>query len=131
MKLGAVPGVEVSILKEGAPLREYDDEETDEKDRLKGVKYVEATPGSNFTVFLSVRKSELVGHEKDHLRCSVSLDGKGVYSTVLGASGSPSYFKSMKGQECTIKGQRYLQRFTFAELNTSRPCHWRAYQYYS
>ena len=124
MKLDSVAGAEVCLRVNGVPLLEYDDDEDEGQSHLKGVKYVEASSGSNFTVFVKADRASLGNDNRDHVECAVHLDGKWVCGKVLDVFRTPSFVTDIVGRNGHINGQHVLQRFTFADLETSmlHPC---------
>ena len=120
MKLDAVAGAEVCIRRNGVALREYDDEAYGGEDQLKGVKYVEALSGSNFTVSFGANSSHLEGDYKDSVACAIVLDGKWICTKILDVYSHASYLWDIPGRSCVIDGQRILQRFSFGMLETSK-----------
>ena len=119
MKLEAVAGAEVCLRVNGVPLLEYDDEEDEGQTHLKGVKYVEASSGSNFAVFFKADRALLGNDNRDHVECAVSLDGKWVCGKVLDVFRFPTYVTDIVGRNGLVNEQHVLQRFTFADLETS------------
>ena len=120
MRLNAVSGVEVSIRHSGAAAQEYDGEAGPYENDTKGKKYVEAISGAHFKASLKAERSKLGGDHGNQLSCHVYLDGQRVCKKILDVYCAPSYSKTIVGRDCTMNGQRYLQKFAFADLNTSR-----------
>ena len=90
MKLGAVPGVQACLRVNGAQLEEYAAEEDDDGNDPKGMKWVEATSNSTFTVFFKSNAFQLNGDPgKDSIVCAIYLDGKWVSSSVLDVYRTP------------------------------------------
>lgn len=115
MKLKAHPGFEATIGCNGVALEEHDDE-----DQIEGVKLVEATSGSNFTVNMQVDISKMKKKLEDHVTCEVKMDGKYVCSYVYSVS---SIFDNRKhqisGRPGSLNGQSVVQKFMFGDLVTS------------
>ncbi len=123
MRLDNVKGVEISICGVNGPLTEYCDEDADRVPRQnEGVRYVEAVAGSNFLLRFSYQRAHLLTGKADSIRMKVYLDGEVATNRVWVMSEWPSndYTKDIDGIRSTRQGKRYLQKFRFASLETSK-----------
>lgn len=114
MKLNALPGFEVNVCSNGAPLQEYEDE-----DRLEGVRFVEATSGSNFAVTIRFEPRMIKKILENHVTAEVKLDGKFAASYIYKVAGPHAHEHQMSGVRSQMAGQEMLQRFIFGDLLTS------------
>ncbi len=118
MKVTGFPGVEVSIRVDGKALLEFGDEGDDRRTQTIAVRYVEATSGSNFSVYVQTSRSQLGGDHKDHMFCRILLDGSVVDRPVLNPYSLPQYSVNLVGSIGEIHGRTMVQRFTFTDLST-------------
>jgi hypothetical protein len=115
-------GVQVSLCVDGVPLEEFDDSASDDEP-LKGVKFVEATSGKHFTIRVKAYKPELGGCRLDHLDVNILVDGKRAVSKILNVhTPLPSswYIKDLEGVDRRLNNQYVLEKFAFADLDTSK-----------
>ncbi|KAK3697252.1 hypothetical protein LTR37_017564 [Vermiconidia calcicola] len=119
MKLDTAPAIDVTVRVNGADLQEHDDTEHNEE-YLKGVKYVECVPETDFAVHLHVRKSQLGGYNKDQIRCDVYLDGEFAIARLPNPYSTPAASSEWDfgAVESTINGRCIKQNFAFARLRT-------------
>lgn len=110
-----MPGVEVQICSNGDALQEYEDEEPTD-----GVRFIEATSGSNFAVNFRVDWTKLKSRISDQITCEVKLDGK--YAIAYVYPVDIARVNRIDGRTGTLGGQHVLQRFAFGELVTSMSC---------
>ena len=117
MKLDRFPEIEVSVRCDGAALSEYEDEADPPQDDVVGVRYIEATSGSNFSVFF--RADEFEYGKWPTLCCTVKLDGVAVYNPLFDLSTTRHCSHDLLGAYGFEDGCAVLKRFTFADLPTS------------
>lgn len=120
MKLKAVPKAEVEVRVDGVAIEEYPDEADHRSSDVLGVKYVEASPNSTFTVHVRANRRHLRSHT-DAITCIVSIDGVKARSYVFSKfEADDTVRKSVRGVKRTKAGQTTLERFKFANLETSK-----------
>ncbi|KAK5174647.1 uncharacterized protein LTR77_001729 [Saxophila tyrrhenica] len=119
MKLATSPGVTVDVCVDGVALQEYDDPgEAGNDEPLKRVKYIEAVPGSNFTIRLQTIRAQLGGCEKDVLDWTIHLDGKYATDRIASVYSTSAYCSSIEVVDRKVGSAYVKECFTFAELNT-------------
>jgi len=119
--LGGLPGLEVRVMVNGEPLKEYTDTFVDEEEAKTVIKYIEAVSGANFEI--SCRFTRPYPHRDVVNSAHVELDGEGVGGRIIRKSYLQplprGYTASIKGRT-TGQGQKWLEeKFRFAELNIS------------
>jgi len=117
MRLSALPWIDVTVCVDQRPLHEYDDIEGQAATAHKGLKYIEASFGSNFLVRAVVDTKRLpkpTGVER--VVCCLYLDGKAFKSTLAMENASPATI-NMLGLENNERST--MERFKFAQLVTS------------
>lgn len=122
MKLEAIPGAEVTVCVNHEALQEYNDNDDRRSNNVVGVKYIEAKSDSNFSVSVTADTNHRGSRdEHDVLCCFLHLDGKFVSGTVLRDRGGFDRGKvSAKFVGKYNDGQHTLERFKFADLETSK-----------
>ncbi|ORY11100.1 hypothetical protein BCR34DRAFT_565684 [Clohesyomyces aquaticus] len=120
--LDSVPGLEITVVVDKAPLKEYlDDEIPDEPNSNKTTRYVEAKSGSEFQVCHKFSND----FERQHpLLLGVSLDGKPTSSASYSHEDLEWFCDhhsggSISGKKETIDGQLCMRKFTFSPLTTA------------
>ena len=118
MKSTAWPGLSVTLRVHGDDLKEIEDDEAEGSGQRSVMRYVEALPGTNFSVELRVE--DYFHYKSNDLRMDVLVDGVAIRSMVFGPKhrGVPIR-DSCKGILNRIDGEWQLQKFAFAELQTS------------
>jgi hypothetical protein len=120
MRILAVPGVEITVDVNSTPLNEYPDHDAAEGDPLKGVAYVEAVDGAEFSINFIFRRNKLRRLEKnDVVVAEIWMDGKYVTGPICPVMSDIQY-------ECKILGTTHLadekrvvlEPFIFAPLQT-------------
>lgn len=116
MRADFLPGATVAIRADGADLRKYESDTTGSETAKTATSYVEAMPGSNFAV--EIRLTSAFPFTKDHLSCSVYMDGHWVRGQVveLGRGGA---VMRLDGAIEAVNARSTLRRFTFAEHDMS------------
>lgn len=114
MRINTALGFEANVCRDGVPLEEH---EGDAESSSDGVRYVEATSGSNFTVALGVEPHRMKQRLEDHITCEVRLDGGFACSLVYSITGSNVF--PIQGRTGVVNGQSLLQKFEFGDLVTS------------
>ena len=123
----------MSIRVDGNDLPEYEEPETEEQhsneeteteeqhsdDHETSVRYVEAISGANFSIELRTNPAfEYVDYD---LRMQVFLDGVSACSIIKDAQPETGRIKeSCTGVKRCIDGTWHLEKFVFAELQTSK-----------
>jgi hypothetical protein len=110
------------IVVDDVVLREYDDDDTDQKPHQSiptVVKYVQATSGAEFSVNFSLLEDWKVDHD---LAWKIYLDGTFSQSSVV--ANSTLYFKktswSLSGLSVGRDDDWYLKKYKFADLITGK-----------
>lgn len=119
MKSEAWNGLTVKLRVNGNDLTEYDQGDQDGGEPNTSVCYVEAVPGANFSIEL--RAQQRFPYRSYYIRSAVKLDGVAAQSTIY----SPDYANEiMRRSEAGVynggPNSGTLERFTFAELKTSK-----------
>jgi len=119
--LDGLPGLEVEIVVNGQPLKEYTDTFVDEEEAKTVIKYVEAVSGANFEIYC--RFTRPYPHRDVVNSAHVELDGEGVVGKIIRKSYLQpllrGYTAWIKGRT-TGQGQKWLEeKFRFAELTIS------------
>jgi hypothetical protein len=117
MKIDAVPSVEVSIRCGGALLPEFEDESDQREGDLVGVRYVEASSGSNFTVYFATDHFDY--GKWPQVVCEIKLDGRMVWNPILDVFTSHDFKSDITCAYGIEDGCPVLRRFKFADLPTS------------
>ena len=118
MKLDGRPALDVTVRCDGASLPEYMNEADARCNSSVGVSYIEATSGSNFTIYFKADKYEY--GKWPHIVCEIKLDGQVIQSSILEVNSSRHYRNELKGAYGIDDGQEVLRRFKFADLRTSK-----------
>jgi hypothetical protein len=118
MKLDEVPSVNVTIRCDGTSLPEYEDEADSREDARLGVRYIEATSGSNFTIFFIAKTFQC--SKWPHVVCEIKLDGKLIYAPIIEVNSAQWYGINFNAAYGSENGQPVLRRFKFADLPTSK-----------
>jgi hypothetical protein len=122
MKLDTSPGVDVNVCVDGTPLQEYDDTDGGaNEDSLKGISYVEAVPGANFTVRFQAYKPQMGGCGLDRVNLAIHMDGKCAISHVLEVHANPileSFTSKVEGIDRNVNGRFVREKFVFSTLQT-------------
>lgn len=119
MKIPGPPRVEVNVLSGGSVLPEYNDDDDERNGDDVGVKYVEATSGSEFTISIdegSPRAS--AGNEPDVLCVDLHLDGMCVESGIVALQEIGRIAGIISGKADVV--QKTVQSFKFADVETSK-----------
>jgi hypothetical protein len=134
--LDKLPGIEVSIHVNGAPLPEYDDDDDDDelyeaipglarewKDARTVCKYIEAATDTEFSIVIS--SDYAFGATSPGLTCPISMDGKRLVEPILhGLLHRPIFRRHVEGINVDLPGgrgdQSLLKRFKFSKIETSR-----------
>ncbi|KAF9693595.1 hypothetical protein EKO04_008533 [Ascochyta lentis] len=111
--LPSQPGIEVSVVCNGAPLHEYDDDEDAPIDTVV-TKYVEAVSGAEFGVRWTITQP----WPKFSLLFYAYVDRKLVNDAFATQEHfkEPSCSTTIKGADSMVNGQRFLHKFCFAAL---------------
>lgn len=117
MRLSALPSIDVTVCVNNRALHEYEDVEDQSSTARRTLRYIEASPGSNFFVRAVIDSKRLPKPTPlERLVCCLYLDGKEVKSTLVteNASTATIDLRGLENNErCT------MERFKFAELMTS------------
>ena len=124
MKHYAYPGVDVRLRVGGIDLVEYDIDDLDEDEVSSVTKYVEAAAGANFTVNFSATPNS-AKYRDDVVVMDVRLDGRSICSRIYTIDTAAArivgkYVHNLDGIETNTATGMMLEKFTFAELQTSR-----------
>ena len=109
------PGLEVEVVVNDVPLKEYDDEEAPPHTVTK---YVESTSGANFKVRYRFTKPFLTTHG---VSLDLSLDG--IYmagSICCNLELLNDEWDFQEGAEFLVNGAWYMRKFFFSELTIGR-----------
>jgi hypothetical protein len=112
--LDGVPGLEVTVLANGAPLEEYIDAD-EETSRYKAVQYVEAVSGAEFQVKHCISSAFKVKGSNRGVKIELHLDGKYVGSHILLRNRIHSEH-IFKGVQEKVDNQCIVRRMCFSEL---------------
>ncbi len=132
MKLRGVPGAEASVQlgagEDGIDRspQEYLDQEDERADHDKiSVSYIEVVSGSKFALRIKLSRSLLRKQKGDALQCATMVDGQCAQSIFLDMDrwSNDEFVHWVHGAESAIDNQRYLQRFKFGDLKTSKSRH--------
>ena len=103
------PGLEVTILVDGKPLKEYRNaDDPDEEGTI--TRWIEAADGKNFVVHIKAGKN--FKYKAEVLGCTIYTDGNRVSSPLIRPSES-----SATREGCHLPGDR-LAKFRFSDLET-------------
>lgn len=116
MRINTALGFEANVCRDGVPLEEH---EGDAESSAEGMRYIEATSGSNFTISLRVEPHRMKQKLEDHIACEVRLDGSFACSWIYSVT-KPNT-NSITGRTGTIHGQHVIEKFEFGDLVTSMP----------
>ena len=117
MKVDAVPSVDVSIRCDGALLPEFEDESDQREGDLVSVRYVEASSGSNFTVYFATDHFDY--GKWPQVVCEIKLDGRMVWNPILDVSDFHYIKRDIEFAYGIENGRSVTRRFKFADLATS------------
>lgn len=113
------PGIEISIVCNGAVLREYDDDDDDEDLPAAVIsKYVEAVSGAEFGIQWKISPpwppyTVLFECWLDQKKASGKFCKPAFFKY-------PSYIYTEEGATTVLNGQSYLHRFAFAALEVGK-----------
>jgi len=115
MRANCLPHARVSVLINGTVLPEYCTESSDGKGALS---FIEAVPGTTFTVELELEAAFVNYNPQDLLTFCISLDGELVCSNLVYPNVRPTK-STLDGVLEQRQGQTTLRGFVFAENKTS------------
>jgi hypothetical protein len=108
------PGIKISVMCNGAPLQEYEDDDADDQDGTVVSNYIEAVSGAEFGV-----QWEITSPWPPHtILFEYWLDQKkvsGKYCKQVYFR-HPAYVYLEEGASTVVDGQTYLHKFAFAAL---------------
>ena len=124
--LSAVPGLEVTVLVNGNPLKEYDDAEFDKSNTSarEMSKYVVSVPGAEFSIRLACTKEALI-HRAATLIVNMHLDGERVVRRIMMKHEIPGVVTL--NDTAQLKNDKwYNKKFMFCEVQTAQQglIHW-------
>lgn len=120
--LDGLPGVEVTIVVDGADLHEYQDTDTVD-DRNPVTKYIEAVDNTNFAIKIKVTKDATF--EGDALVFYTKVDGTCIFNPVIQPIHvqAGAHTKIVEGVEV---GHHRIRKLKFNALETGEwSCHYR------
>lgn len=117
VNLEDVPGLDISLLVDGVPLKEYEDSEEVKIDRA-ATRYVEVQSEQHFGV--SIRFDEPFVRRAKDVQCTLRMDGQGISGWVQSLEGPTPVQKTKAYVRRERDGQTYKQHFVFSQLNLCR-----------
>ena len=130
MKLQAVPGVTVTVQVDGVALPEYEDADAvandyEDQDINEDVRYIEATSGSEFSIYFKLDKNEFGTHglhRDDAINCRIALDGTHAVDKIhrIRDYTGPTISRNYRGLDNLKNGRYVTEKFKFADLHTGR-----------
>lgn len=118
MKLNGVRHCEVVVYVRGAIAAEFADNADSRTKSSVGVKYLEATSGEDFSIYIRGHRSQVV-RDKDAVQCSILMDGVVAEGGVFRSFSQDGYCVGvLKGVRTTVEGQHVLRPFQFLSLTT-------------
>lgn len=127
-----MPHTTVTVVATDQTLIEYDDTEDTRLSDNVGVKYIQARSGSDFKVMFTADRDQFGGRgERDVISCDIFLDGMLAESTLLErrALDDSKIYAKLVGKY--NDAQNTLERFRFADLETSKLQHVNAHPMYT
>lgn len=118
MKVEAASRGQVVVYIDRKAAQEFTDDNDPRSNASAGVSYLEAMPGSTFSVDARLHKSQLAGGN-DAIRAAIFIDGvQADKRTAYKSRHDGSIHFVFKGTQLSVGGQRARRQYKFSDLET-------------
>jgi hypothetical protein len=112
-----IPGLEVTVMVDGQPLKEYDNTDADEDTEKKVVRYVVAEPGKDFAVLVAWKNGCKYGPPEFDLNARLYIDGKRAKSRLILKQRMPPGTMLLDSTDIHLGNDNWVKRnFMFSDL---------------